>query len=71
MLEELLSNPSMLLGLTYASIFWEACWKLWALWIAGNKKDKFWFVVLFLLSTVGILPIIYIFIISKQKKRKK
>lgn len=70
---ELLSDSTMMLGITYASMFWELCWKGWALWIAGNKKDKLWFIGLFILNTVGILPILYIFWLSKKKpsKRKK
>ena len=45
---------------------WSAVWKGIALWIAGGKRDKVWFIILFLLNTVGILEILYIFIFSKK-----
>jgi hypothetical protein len=45
----------------------------WALWKAAKADSKVWFIVLLLVHTMGILDIIYIFIISKKsdKKRKK
>ena len=68
---EIFTNPTMLLGVTYATMFWEMAWKGWALWIAGGKKDKLWFIGLFILNTVGILPILYIFWLSKKKTKRK
>ncbi|MBU3896847.1 MAG: hypothetical protein KJ697_02855 [Nanoarchaeota archaeon] len=67
MIEQLLSNPFILLAIT----FWDLSWRGWALWIAANKKDKFWFILLLVLNTVGIVPILYIFFISKMKIAKK
>lgn len=38
-----------------------------ALWKAARNRHKIWFVVLFLVNTVGILEIIYIFTIGRNK----
>lgn len=51
--------------------FWEIGWKGWALWRSAQKGDKAWFVVLLFVNTLGILPIAYIFIFSKEPKREK
>lgn len=64
---EYLTNPYILSII----IVWSMFWKGWALWRAGNKKEKLWFIALFIVNTLGILEIIYLFLISKQKKRKK
>jgi hypothetical protein len=52
---------------------WSVFWMGWALWKAAKADSKVWFIILLLVHTLGILDIIYIFIISKQtgKKGKK
>lgn len=45
------------------SLFWKGC----ALWIAGKKDQKWWFLVLLIVNTVGILEIVYIFYVAKKK----
>lgn len=49
-------------------VFWELGWKGWALWRAAQRNDKAWFVVLLFVNTLGILPIAYLFIFSKDQK---
>jgi len=61
---EFLLQPYVLIPL----IVWSALWKGWALWIAGNRKEKVWFIIFFLVNTVGILEIIYIFTRKKKKR---
>lgn len=39
-----------------------------ALWKAGTKKQKAWFVCIFIFNTAGILPILYL--AFRQKKGK-
>lgn len=51
--------------------FWEVGWKGWALWRASKKDDKAWFVVLLFVNTLGILPIAYLFIFSKEQKAQE
>ncbi|MBI4948156.1 hypothetical protein HY844_01175 [Candidatus Berkelbacteria bacterium] len=49
---------------------WELAWKGYALWRAGRKNDVAWFVTLLILNTVGILPILYIFVFSKREVKE-
>ena len=48
-------------------MIWALFWKGCALWIAGKKDEKKWFLALLILNTAGILEIIYIFYFSKKK----
>lgn len=72
-------NPEFTSGLfsTWIGAFfipialWSLAWKGWALWKAAKADSKIWFVVLLLVNTVGILDILYIFVISKAKGTSK
>lgn len=48
---------------------WELIWKGIALWYASKDSKKGWFVVILIFNTIGILPIIYIYLIRKRKKK--
>ena len=63
MIELLGINPLLF----FVLVVWSLVWKGWALWIAARKESRNWFVILLILNTVGILEILYIFIISKRK----
>jgi hypothetical protein len=52
-------------------MIWSVAWKGWALWKAAKADSKIWFVILLLVNTVGILDILYIFVLGKQKKASK
>jgi len=52
-------------------LLWVMAWKGVALWRASKNNHKKWFVALFLLNTLGILEIIYIFFFSKKKATEK
>lgn len=62
-MEQLLSSTPILLLI----VAWTLPWKGVALWKAANNKHKRWFIVLFILNTLAILEIIYIFYFSKKK----
>ena len=51
-------------------IFWALIWKGVALWAAARLKDKWWFVALLVVNTLGLLEISYIFIFSKIKPKE-
>lgn len=51
-------------------MLWALVWKGIALWKAARRSDKTWFIVLLILNTLGILEIIYVFLISKNKEEK-
>jgi methionyl-tRNA synthetase len=48
-------------------VIWSMAWKGIALWKAGQNGHLGWFIALFLLNTLGILPIIYIFAFSQKR----
>jgi len=52
-------------------MIWVLPWKGVALWKAAKNGSKWWFVILLIVNTVGILEILYIFIFSKMKATKK
>ncbi len=55
-------NPLYLIAAT----LWTLPWKAWALWLAARRSDLWWFLAMVILSTLGILEIIYIFLVAKQ-----
>jgi methionyl-tRNA synthetase len=42
-----------------------------ALWKAAQNKDKWWYVAMLVINTVGILEIVYYFYFSKRKSLDK
>ena len=47
---------------------WSIPWKGVALWKSARHSHKWWFIVLLVVNTLGILEIIYIFYFSKRHK---
>lgn len=64
------SNPGVIVLFVVLAV-WSSVWKGFALWRAANDRSVPWFVVLFLLNTVGILEIIYLFAVSPNRKSKR
>ena len=50
------------------AIIWTFAWKGMALWRASGLKQKGWFVAILLLNTLGILDIIYLYIITRKRQ---
>lgn len=48
-------------------IIWSLFWKGMSMWKAAKRGSKPWFIILLLVNTVGILDIIYIYLIDKKK----
>ncbi|MDD5068333.1 MAG: DUF5652 family protein [Candidatus Pacebacteria bacterium] len=46
---------------------WSIFWKGLALWHSGRREQEWWFVILLLVNTAGILDIIYLFLVIKMK----
>lgn len=46
---------------------WELIWKGIALWRCGRNKHLAWFIVIFIVNTLGILPIIYLLFYDKKR----
>ena len=78
-----LVNIATILGVSLLLLviifIWSAVWKGIALWKAARKNHLVWFIVLLIVNTLGILEILYIFLLSEMKisehsqnfKRKK
>jgi len=49
---------------------WVLPWKGYALWKAAKRDDKYWFVALLVINTLGILEILYIFVFFKRSDKK-
>ena len=56
-------NPNS--PILYILIAWTLIWKGIALWHSARNKQKGWFIVLLIVSTVGILEIIYLIFFKK------
>jgi len=48
-------------------MIWSSVWKAIALWKEARNHHVGWFVALFIINTVGILEIIYIFLVSRKR----
>lgn len=48
-------------------VVWTLIWKGLALWKAARNRSLVWFIAILIINTLGILEIIYIFLISKEK----
>jgi hypothetical protein len=60
--------PAWLITTALILLAWSLIWKGFALYRAGRLKQPLWFVVLFLVNTLGILEIFYILVFSKMTK---
>ncbi len=49
-------------------VLWVLFWKAVALWTAARRGHRLWFVLMLILSTLGILEIIYIASYGREKK---
>lgn len=48
-------------------LLWSLFWKGIALWHASRRNQPWWFVIMLVLNTAGILEIIYLFVVCKLK----
>jgi hypothetical protein len=50
-------------------IFWDLFWKGKGLWRSAKLSQKYWFIAILLINTLGILPIIYLAFFQKKAKK--
>ena len=48
-------------------VLWSLVWKGLALWHSAKKNQNWWFVILLVVNTAGILEIVYLFAVLKLK----
>ena len=69
---EPINNLSTLLGvnifLILAVIIWTFVWKGFALWRSARLSQRGWFIALLIVNTLGILEIIYLFLVARKYK---
>jgi len=65
-MENLFLSPLYL----FLIIVWTIPWKGVTLWKAARNSHKKWFIVIFLLNTMALLEIIYIFYFAKKSEKK-
>jgi len=53
-----------------AVLIWTIFWKGLALWKAARGNQKYWFMGLLLVNSLGILEIIFLGFFQKKPKRK-
>lgn len=55
-------NPLLFIAL----LIWSLAWKGVALWKSARLSHKWWFIIILLANTVGILEIIYIYFVARK-----
>ena len=50
------------------AIVWTLVWKGLALWRAAELGQKYWFIAILIINTLGILEIIYFFFVARKYK---
>lgn len=48
---------------------WEVIWKGVGMWYAAKNGHKGWYVFILVLNTMGILPILYLYVFGGMKKK--
>ncbi len=51
---------------TVILLVWSLGWKGWALWRSGKNDQRYWFVVLLVVNTLGVLELVYLLFFQKQ-----
>ena len=48
------------------AVVWTLTWKGFALWRSAELRQKYWFIAILLVNTLGILEIIYLFFVARN-----
>ncbi|MBI2052996.1 MAG: hypothetical protein HYT34_02000 [Candidatus Ryanbacteria bacterium] len=52
-------------------VLWIVFWKALALWHTARRGQKLWYIIFIFVNTLGILEIIYLFIILKRYEKEE
>ncbi|MEK7227635.1 MAG: DUF5652 family protein [Patescibacteria group bacterium] len=55
-------NPLVIISV----IAWTLVWKGLALWRSASLRQKWWFIALIFINTLGILEVIYLFFVARR-----
>ena len=67
------ADPFTILAITLGIlilILWTITWKGLALWQAARNNQKWWFITLIVINTIGILEIIYLLYFKEDKNKE-
>ena len=59
--------PTLILPLFIMLIVWSVAIKGYALWTAARRGEKWWFISIMLLNTIGLLEVFYLLVIVHKK----
>lgn len=51
-------------------MIWETIWKFLGMWRSAKNNSVVWFIVIGVINSLGILPILYLYVFSKKKPSK-
>lgn len=49
-------------------LVWSVVWKGLALWRAARLSERWWFVAILLINTLGVLEILYLYVFSRSQQ---
>jgi hypothetical protein len=49
-------------------LIWSLAWKGLALWRSAELRQKYWFMAILIVNTLGLLDILYLFVIARKYK---
>lgn len=52
-------------------VIWELTWKGFGLWKSAKANQSGWFFAILILNTLGILPILYLYVFSPKVTDKR
>ncbi len=52
-------------------LLWELIWKGFALWHSAKNGQKYWFIVVLVVNSFGLVPLIYLVFFKNKKLIKK
>ncbi len=61
------SQPIVSSIILFVLVTWSFVWKGLALWHSAKNEDKYWFIAILILNTIGLLEIVYLFLFSKKR----
>lgn len=60
-------NPWILVILSV----WDITWRGVALWKSSRGGQRYWFIALMVVNSIGILPLVYLFFFQRKPVEKK
>ncbi len=58
-------SPLTVMAILSVIMIWSIFWKFFGLWKSARNNSPIWFVIIALTNTLGIIPILYIYLFSK------